>query len=50
MASRGTNVVVSRAYRMRQKLQSALEATLLEIEDVSHQHAATPYGLRLVSG
>ena len=39
MASRGANVVVSRAYRMRQKLQSALEATLLEIEDVSHQHA-----------
>ncbi|KAL6319776.1 hypothetical protein AAG906_036834 [Vitis piasezkii] len=39
MASRGANVVVSRANRMRQKLQSALEATLLEIEDVSHQHA-----------
>lgn len=39
MASRGAAVVMSRALRMREKLQSALEATVLEIEDVSHQHA-----------
>ncbi|EXB56933.1 hypothetical protein L484_019978 [Morus notabilis] len=32
--------VVSRASRMRTKLQSALEAIVLEIEDVSHQHAS----------
>jgi len=39
MASRGTSAVLSRAARMRQKLQSALEASALDIEDVSYQHA-----------
>lgn len=39
MASRGAAVALSRASRIRQKLQSALEASALEIEDVSYQHA-----------
>ncbi|KAG2666773.1 hypothetical protein I3760_15G080200 [Carya illinoinensis] len=39
MGSRGANLVLSRANRMRAKLQSALEATALEIDDVSYQHA-----------
>ena len=39
MASRGTSAALSRAARMRQKLQSALEASALEIDDVSYQHA-----------
>lgn len=39
MGSRGANVLLSRANRIRQKLQSALEASVLEIEDVSYQHA-----------
>lgn len=39
MGSRGTGTVLSRAARMRQKLQSSLEASALDIEDVSYQHA-----------
>lgn len=39
MASRGANLVLSRANRIRQTLQSSLEASVLEIEDVSYQHA-----------
>ncbi|PON52728.1 BolA-like [Parasponia andersonii] len=39
MASIGGKGLMTRASRMRTKLQSALEASLLEIEDVSHQHA-----------
>ncbi|CAB4281612.1 unnamed protein product [Prunus armeniaca] len=41
MGSRGGAKVLqlSRASRMRTKLQTALEASVLEIEDVSHQHA-----------
>ncbi|KAJ6881622.1 hypothetical protein NC651_028271 [Populus alba x Populus x berolinensis] len=40
MGSRGVaNMILSRASRMNAKLQSSLEASLLEIEDVSHQHA-----------
>ncbi|KAJ8513739.1 hypothetical protein OPV22_004173 [Ensete ventricosum] len=39
MGSRGANVLLSRANRIRQKLQSALEASVLDIEDVSYQHA-----------
>ncbi|XP_061956549.1 protein BOLA1, chloroplastic [Populus nigra] len=40
MGSRGVaNMILSRASRMKAKLQSSLEASLLEIEDVSHQHA-----------
>ncbi|CAD5176283.1 unnamed protein product [Musa acuminata subsp. malaccensis] len=39
MGSRGANVLLSRANRIRQKLQSGLEASVLEIEDVSYQHA-----------
>ncbi|KAH0640494.1 hypothetical protein KY285_037080 [Solanum tuberosum] len=36
MASRG---ILSRASRMKTRLQSALEANLIEVEDVSYQHA-----------
>ena len=32
-------MVLSRANRMRQTLQSALEASVLELEDVSYKHA-----------
>lgn len=39
MGSRGANVFLSRANRIKQKLQSGLEASILEIEDVSYQHA-----------
>ncbi|KAK0586866.1 hypothetical protein LWI29_013668 [Acer saccharum] len=39
MASRGGKEIVSRAIRMETKLKSVLEASVLEIEDVSHQHA-----------
>ncbi|XP_028756592.1 protein BOLA1, chloroplastic-like [Neltuma alba] len=39
MASRGANMMLSRANRIKTKLQSALEATVLEVEDVSYQHA-----------
>ncbi|KAI9087987.1 hypothetical protein K1719_030317 [Acacia pycnantha] len=38
MASRGANMVLSRANRIRTKLRTALEATILEVEDVSYQH------------
>lgn len=58
MASRSANVL-SRANRIRQKLESALEARLLEIEDVSYQHAGhaavkgdaneTHFNIRVVS-
>ncbi|KAF9624015.1 hypothetical protein IFM89_007713 [Coptis chinensis] len=39
MASRAANVLVSRASRIKNKLQSALEASILEVDDVSYQHA-----------
>ncbi|KAJ4959730.1 hypothetical protein NE237_019640 [Protea cynaroides] len=39
MSSRGANVILSRASRIKQKLQSALEASVLEVEDVSYKHA-----------
>lgn len=39
MASRGANALLSRAVRIETKLKSLLEPTLLEIDDVSHQHA-----------
>jgi stress-induced morphogen len=39
MGSRGASVVLSRANRIKAKLQSALEATALEIDDVSYQHS-----------
>lgn len=39
MSSRVMSTLASRANRIRAKLQSALEASALEIEDVSHQHA-----------
>ncbi|WOK98885.1 hypothetical protein Cni_G07597 [Canna indica] len=39
MGTRGANIVLSRANRIRQKLQSTLEASVLEIDDVSHKHA-----------
>ncbi|KAK4341635.1 hypothetical protein RND71_040136 [Anisodus tanguticus] len=58
MASR---MVLSRATRMKTRLQSALEATLIEVEDVSHQHAGhdavketgtneTHFNVKIVSG
>ncbi|KAJ9183383.1 hypothetical protein P3X46_007245 [Hevea brasiliensis] len=59
MGSRGANMLISRANRMKTKLQSALEATTIEIEDVSHQHAGhaavktnnveTHFNLKIVS-
>ncbi|KAL2334364.1 hypothetical protein Fmac_015577 [Flemingia macrophylla] len=41
MGSRGAAAAaaLSRASRIRSKLQSALEATVLEVDDVSNQHA-----------
>ncbi|XP_068651253.1 protein BOLA1, chloroplastic isoform X2 [Aristolochia californica] len=39
MGSRGVNILLSRGSRINQKLQSAFEASVLEIEDVSYQHA-----------
>ncbi|KAI4352021.1 hypothetical protein L6164_006311 [Bauhinia variegata] len=39
MGSRGASLVLSRAHRIKGKLQSALEASVLEVEDVSYQHA-----------
>ncbi|KAF3775418.1 BOLA1 protein [Nymphaea thermarum] len=39
MSSRGASAMLSRASRIKQKLQSALEATALDIEDVSYKHA-----------
>lgn len=33
------STLASRANRMRAKLQQSLEASVIEIEDVSHQHA-----------
>ncbi|GLJ35927.1 hypothetical protein SUGI_0720870 [Cryptomeria japonica] len=43
MGSRGSGAVLgaiaSRASRIQQKLESTLEPTLLEVEDVSYQHA-----------
>ncbi|PKI71756.1 hypothetical protein CRG98_007889 [Punica granatum] len=39
MGSRAANAMLSRAQRIKSKLQSALEASLLEIDDVSHRHA-----------
>ncbi|KAK7291312.1 hypothetical protein RIF29_06339 [Crotalaria pallida] len=38
-SSRGASVVLSRANRIKSKLQTALEATVLELDDVSYQHA-----------
>ncbi|GLU18436.1 hypothetical protein SLE2022_347400 [Rubroshorea leprosula] len=39
MGSRGASVLLSRAGRIKTKLQSTLEASVIEVEDVSHQHA-----------
>ncbi|CAN6463379.1 unnamed protein product [Victoria cruziana] len=39
MSSRGASAMLSRANRIKQTLQSALEATVLDIEDVSYKHA-----------
>ncbi|WOG97624.1 hypothetical protein DCAR_0416965 [Daucus carota subsp. sativus] len=62
MGSRaGANMLLSRANRIKTKLQSALEATILEVEDVSYQHAGhagvkdnpnneTHFNLKIVSG
>ncbi|PWA50272.1 bolA protein [Artemisia annua] len=60
MGSRGANVLLSRASRIKTKLQSVLEAKLLEVEDVSYQHAGhaavkdnaneTHFNVKVVSG
>lgn len=34
-----TRVAISRASRIKTKLETALQAAVLEVEDVSHQHA-----------
>lgn len=39
LGMRSTHVLMSRANRIRAKLQSALEATAVEVEDVSYKHA-----------
>ncbi|KAK7270700.1 hypothetical protein RJT34_26048 [Clitoria ternatea] len=39
MSLRGASAVLSRANRIKTKLQTALEATVLEVDDVSYQHA-----------
>ncbi|CAN1190774.1 Protein BOLA1, chloroplastic [Linum perenne] len=39
MSSRAAAAIMSRAQRITTKLQSTLQATALEVEDVSHQHA-----------
>ncbi|CAK9170866.1 unnamed protein product [Ilex paraguariensis] len=39
MTSRGANALLSRASRIKSKLQTALEATVLEVDDVSYKHA-----------
>ncbi|KAK7314747.1 hypothetical protein VNO77_33275 [Canavalia gladiata] len=39
MSLRGANAVLSRANRIKATLQTALEATVLEVDDVSYQHA-----------
>ncbi|KAM7482968.1 hypothetical protein LguiB_007551 [Lonicera macranthoides] len=39
MGSRGASVLLTRANRIKTKLQSASEASVLEVEDVSYQHA-----------
>ncbi|KAI9114694.1 hypothetical protein K1719_014392 [Acacia pycnantha] len=60
MASRGAKMVLSRANRIRTKLLSALEATALEVEDMSYRHVdhaamkgtsaqETHYNLKIVS-
>ncbi|KAF3438379.1 hypothetical protein FNV43_RR21141 [Rhamnella rubrinervis] len=40
MGSRGAKELVSRATKIKTKLQSAFEARILELEDVSHRHAS----------
>ncbi|KAL4562898.1 hypothetical protein LXL04_026929 [Taraxacum kok-saghyz] len=60
MGSRGTNILLSRASRIKSKLQSVLEARILEVEDVSYQHAGhaavkdnaneTHFNVKVVSG
>lgn len=52
-------MLISRANRMRQKLQAALDASVMEIQDVSYQHAGhaavkgnpdeTHFNLKIVS-
>ncbi|KAK2421602.1 SufE-like protein 1, chloroplastic/mitochondrial [Trifolium repens] len=39
MSFRSTTTLLSRATRIKSKLQSSLEATVLELDDVSYQHA-----------
>lgn len=60
MGSRGTNLLLSRASRIKSKLQSVLEAKFLEVEDVSYQHTGhaavkdnaneTHFNVKVVSG
>ncbi|AES76469.1 putative BolA protein [Medicago truncatula] len=39
MSFRGTTTLLSRATRIQTKLQSSLSATVIELDDVSYQHA-----------
>ncbi|KAK1420112.1 hypothetical protein QVD17_21449 [Tagetes erecta] len=39
MGLRAPNVLLTRANRIKSKLQTVLEAKVLEVEDVSYQHA-----------
>ncbi|KAD3069257.1 hypothetical protein E3N88_37137 [Mikania micrantha] len=39
MGSRGANLLLTRASRIKSKLQMVFEAKVLEVEDVSYQHA-----------
>ncbi|XP_058779414.1 protein BOLA1, chloroplastic [Vicia villosa] len=39
MSYRNGAAILSRANRIKSKLQSSLEATVLEVDDVSYQHA-----------
>ncbi|CAN0862582.1 SufE-like protein 1, chloroplastic/mitochondrial [Linum grandiflorum] len=41
MGSRAAAAIMSRSQRITTKLQSTLQATVLEVEDVSHQHGNT---------
>ncbi|CAK8532302.1 unnamed protein product [Lathyrus sativus] len=39
MSFRNASAILTRANRIKSKLQSSLEATVLEVDDVSYQHA-----------
>lgn len=39
MSFRNASAILTRANRIKSKLQSSLEATVLDVDDVSYQHA-----------